>query len=44
MPEPAGRRNDEYGRELEAYFRQYLVEDYPGRTAGLWNRRIVRAA
>lgn len=32
------QRNEGYTRELEAYFRKLLVDDYPGRAAGAWNR------
>jgi hypothetical protein len=31
-------RTDEYAAQLEAYLRTWLVEDYPQRAAGAWNR------
>ncbi len=32
------KRNDAYGAELEQYFRDYLVNQYPGRAAAAWHR------
>ena len=32
------KRNDAYGSELEMYFRDYLVDQYPARAAKAWSR------
>jgi dienelactone hydrolase len=32
------QRNEGYARELESYFQEWLVDDYPGRAAKAWNR------
>src|SRR5512142_1238377 len=32
------KRNDAYGNELEMYFRDFLVDQYPARAAKAWNR------
>src|SRR5260370_11237570 len=32
------QRNEAYGNELEQYFRDYLVAQYPERAAKAWNR------
>ncbi|PYT25259.1 MAG: hypothetical protein DMG57_25870 [Acidobacteria bacterium] len=32
------KRNDSYGAELEQYFRDYLVTQYPERAANVWHR------
>jgi dienelactone hydrolase len=34
----ANQRNQAYGDELEQYFRDYLVTQYPGRAAKAWHR------
>ena len=31
-------RNLQYQNQLEGYFRDYLVNQYPSRAAGLWHR------
>jgi hypothetical protein len=37
-PEPIKQRNEKYGGELEQYFRDYLVTQYPKRGAKAWHR------
>src|SRR5574340_864640 len=37
-PAEINRRNEAYGNELEQYFRNYLVEQYPARAARAWRR------
>src|SRR5689334_18421691 len=37
-PEPMKQRNEAYGNELEQYFRDYLVTQYPERAAKAWHR------
>ncbi|HVP49363.1 MAG TPA: hypothetical protein VMT32_22375 [Bryobacteraceae bacterium] len=36
--ETINKRNDAYGSELEQYFRDYLVTQYPAHAATLWRR------
>lgn len=36
--EAVSRRNDRYAAELEEYFRRLLVEQYPERAGGAWQR------
>ena len=36
--EPMKQRNEAYGNELEQYFRDYLVTQYPERAAKAWHR------
>ena len=43
LPEDVVKRNDAYGRELESYFRETLVDGYPGRAAQLWHRSYASA-
>ena len=38
VPERIKQRNENYGSELEAYFRDYLVTKYPERAAKVWHR------
>jgi hypothetical protein len=38
LPEPIKQRNQKYGSELEQYFRDYLVTQYPKRAAKSWHR------
>src|SRR6516162_7051420 len=38
VPEKMQQRNRAYGKELEQYFRDYLVEKYPERAATAWHR------
>jgi hypothetical protein len=38
LPQDLESRNEAYREELEDYFRQFLVEDYPLRSAQYWNR------
>jgi dienelactone hydrolase len=37
-PAEIERRNEDYRKELEEYFRGYLVEQYPARAARAWRR------
>ncbi len=37
-PDALTKRNEAYREELEQYFRDYLVEQYPQRASRLWNR------
>jgi hypothetical protein len=37
-PPAMKQRNEAYGTELEQYFRDYLVTQYPGRAAKAWHR------
>jgi len=36
--ESINRRNEAYGKELEQYFRQFLVDEYPARASRKWRR------
>jgi len=36
--EAVRQRNEQYARDLEQYFRQQLVEEYPARAAQAWSR------
>lgn len=38
LPEPARTRNQHYTEEIEHYFRNYLVRDYPERAGKAWKR------
>jgi hypothetical protein len=38
LTEKINRRNDAYSDELERYFRDFLVEQYPERAANAWHR------
>ena len=38
VAEQAKQRNEAYGDELEQYFRDYLVTQYPARAAMAWRR------
>src|SRR5580765_7237398 len=38
VAEQAKQRNQAYGNELEQYFRDYLVTQYPERAAMAWHR------
>ena len=38
VAEQAKQRNEAYGDELEQYFRDYLVTQYPERAAKAWHR------
>ena len=38
VPETIKQRNEKYGSELEQYFRDYLVAQYPERAAKAWHR------
>ena len=38
LPDSIQRRNEKYGNELEQYFRNYLVTQYPERAAKSWHR------
>jgi hypothetical protein len=38
LPERMKERNEKYGSELEQYFRDYLVTEYPERAAKRWHR------
>ncbi len=38
LPEPANTRNQQYADQIEQYFRDYLVRDYPERAQKAWNR------
>jgi len=38
VPESIKQRNDAYGGELEKYFQDYLVTQYPGRAKEAWHR------
>jgi hypothetical protein len=38
LTEKINKRNQAYSDELEQYFRDYLVEQYPARAAKAWNR------
>jgi len=38
VAEQTKQRNEAYGNELEQYFRDYLVTQYPERAASAWHR------
>src|SRR5437588_349419 len=38
VPESIKQRNEVYGGELEKYFQDYLVTQYPGRAQEAWRR------
>ncbi len=44
VTEAIQQRNERYAGEMETYFRNFLVRDYPGRAAKAWNRSYVDIA